>query len=141
MARVYATEADLIAYGAPPGVTLPTGAEATRKLTRASEHVDEMLLTAIYDTDTNGMPTKASVIQALENATCAQVVWWAGGGGDETGTQGKYKDIALGSLRLSRGSSGAGEVERYAPDALRHLRLEGLLPGGVSHYQRWEGNF
>ncbi|CAL9607327.1 hypothetical protein SUDANB95_05516 [Actinosynnema sp. ALI-1.44] len=126
MARVYATEADLIAYGAPPGTVLPTGPEATRQLTRASARVDELLLTALYTTDTNGMPTKAAVVQALKDATCAQVVWWATGAGDETGAASRWTDVGIGSLKLSSKSAVGGDSsQRYAPDAVAHLRSAG----------------
>lgn len=135
MARVYATEAELIAYRAPAGVTLPTGAEATRQLTRASERIEELLLTAVYDTDpVTLLPTETEVIAALRDAVCAQVVWWApGGGGDETGAASQYKDVALGSLKLSRGDGGSGPPPRYAEQAVTHLRLAGLLPGTVTY--------
>lgn len=137
MARVYATEAELIAYGAPPGVTLPADAEATRQLTRASERIDELLLTAIYNTDDDGMPTEAAVIEALQLATCAQVVGWASGEVSEVNTSGQFKDIALGTLKLSRGNASGGQVPRYAEQAVTHLRLAGLVPGAVTHYPSW----
>ncbi|MEO6081926.1 MAG: hypothetical protein ABIQ18_02340 [Umezawaea sp.] len=135
MARVYAVEVDLIGYGAPPSVTLPTGAEATRQLTRASERIDELLLTAVYDTDpVTLLPTKANVIAALRDAVCAQVIGWASGEVAEIDTSGQFKDIALGTLKLSRGNASGGSVPRYAEQAVTHLRLAGLLPGSVTYY-------
>lgn len=139
MARVYATAADLIAYGAPPSVTLPTGAEADRKLKRASEKVDRALLSAVYDTDTNGMPTDANITEAFKLATCAQVVYWADTG-DELGTGGQWDSVSIGSVSLTRGSksspgSGGASAPSLAPQAWDHLVLAidsrgfSLLPG------------
>ncbi|WP_367128325.1 hypothetical protein [Saccharothrix sp. HUAS TT1] len=140
MGRVYATEADLTGYGAPPGVTLPTGAAAAWSLARASERVDELLLTAVYEVDTNGLPTDPTVVAALRDAVCAQVGWWAETGTSPTGAPPRYSSVKLGSLALTKtagGSSPDGGAGRYAPDAVRHLRLAGLLSGQPSTGGWW----
>jgi hypothetical protein len=129
--RVYATEAQLIAYGAPPGVTVPTGAAASWSLARASEHIDDLLTLAVYDTDVDGLPTDTAVVEAVRDATCAQVVWWAETGYSATGAPPRYKSVSLGSLSLTKSDAASagssGDAERYAPTAVRHLRLAGLL--------------
>lgn len=142
-ARVYATEAQLIAYGAPTGTVLPTGAEATRQLTRASERIDELLLTAVYATDINALPTDANILDAFQKAVCAQVLWW-GETGDEFGVGELFNNVSIGRVSMSRAtkSSGAGSGHasaRYAPQAITHLRLardangQTLIPGSVLH--------
>ena len=137
MARVYATEADLAAYGAPIGVVLPTGADAVRQLKRASELVDLAIITAVYDTDTvTGLPTATAVTEALRDATCAQVAYWAETG-DQSGTSSQWQSVSIGSVSLSRGTSGQqsglSSGRSLAPQACTHLRLAGLLPGAIVH--------
>lgn len=135
MGRVYATESDLIGYGAPPGVTVPTGTAAAWSLARASEHVDELLLLAVYDVDQSGLPTATAVAEALRDATCAQVVWWAETGRSPSGAPPRYSDVKLGSLQLTKtagASAGGGGSDRFAPGAVRHLSLAGLLGGQPS---------
>jgi len=136
MARVYATEAQLAAYGAPAGVVLPTGADALRQLTRASELVDLAIITAVYDTDTvTGLPTATAVTEALRDATCAQVAYWAETG-DQSGTGGQWQSVKIGSVSLtgsSSGQSGTSSGRQLAEQAWTHIRLAGLLPGAIIH--------
>lgn len=138
MARVYATRAQLVAY-APASVTVPADPEATRLLTRASERVDEALLTAVYDTDTAGLPTDANITEALQLAACAQAVWWLQGA-EETGAGGAYRSVGIGSARLDRGTGAATSAGSLAPQAARHLRLavdtnqQPLLTGFIYSY-------
>ena len=137
MARVYATEAQLVAYGAPAGVVLPTGVDAVRQLTRASEVVDLALIGAVYDTDAvTDLPTDVKVIEALQLATCAQVAYWAETG-DQSGTSSQWQSVSIGSVSLSRGTggqqSGLSSGRSLAPQGCAHLRLAGLLPGAIVH--------
>lgn len=129
MARIYATRADLEAY-LPAALTLPAEPEATRMLTRASEVVDDLLVTAVYDVDAGLLPTDTTVAEALRQATCAQVAWWIETG-DETGAAAQYQSVSIGSVSLSRGYSGAGSstgtAQRISDDAMRHLRRVGLV--------------
>jgi hypothetical protein len=67
----YATTAQL---GTWIGVASP--ADAARLLDRASTVIDYALIGAIYNVDGTGSPTDANVIQAVQDATCAQVEWW-----------------------------------------------------------------
>lgn len=135
MPRVYATVADLSAYGLPPGVSEPVGQEATRVLARASERVDDALLTAVYATDDDGMPTDPTVIAALRDATCAQVLHWAQHPGAEDGTAGRWTSVAIGRVSLSGGTAtsaaGPGGTDGLCPAGMAHLRRAGLLSGAV----------
>ena len=67
----YAIATDLAAW---LGVSAPS--DSVRLLANASRAVDTFLIGAIYQTDVNQMPTDAVVIQALNDATCAQVEFW-----------------------------------------------------------------
>lgn len=134
MARIYATRADWLAYeaGSTLAAQIPAEPEATRKLTRASERIDDLLVTAVYDVDDDDLPTDATVAQALRDATCAQASWWLEIG-DETGAASQYQSVSIGSVSLSRGYTGAGSstgVQQTMSDAaVRHLRRAGLLQG------------
>lgn len=127
--RVYATTADLAYYldAAPP-------ADARRMLRRASERIEDLLLTAIYDVDTNHLPTDVGVQAALRNAVCAQVKWWMDTG-DESGVMGQMQSVSIGSVSLGRGYTGAGSAtgagQNLSADAVAHLRRAGLLSNGV----------
>ncbi len=131
-APVYATPADLTAYCAPG--TSPQGV-GERQLREASAQVDEMLLTAIYDVDSEGKPTAPHVVEALKNATCAQALH-VNTYGDEVEIRETSGPVALGPLSLggrqSAGSPGAGSsVPVWAPRAVAFLRAEGLIVGPV----------
>ena len=133
MARVYADRNALTAY-APADVTVPAEPEATRLLTRASEEVDTVILSAVYDTDDNGMPTDTDVIEALSNATCMQVVWWLQNPGTESGQAMQYQSVSIGSVSLSRGSgSNAWDpLPRVCPYLGGPLKAAGLTPGTIT---------
>ncbi len=127
--RVYATTADLAYYlqAAPPS-------DARRMLLRASERIEDLLLTAIYDVDSNHLPTDPTVRAALRNAVCAQVKWWMDTG-DESGVMGQMQSVSIGSVSLGRGYTGAGSAtgasQNLSVDAVAHLRRAGLLSSGV----------
>lgn len=136
MARVYATHQELINYTEGSDFVVPTEPESQRVRGRASEVVDEGLLTAIYDTDpVTERPTNAQIAVALRDAVCAQVVWWDETG-DEHGVAGQYTSASIGTMALVRGGNGGqtgGPAWRVlAPQAFTHLRLAGLLPGAVT---------
>lgn len=117
--RVYATTTDLGGWLASPP------SDAPRLLAAASRRIDELLRTAIYDVDDDGMPTHATVIAAVRDAVCAQIVWWRTTG-DELGAGG-WAEVGIGSVRLKRATPppGQGAVARYAPDAVEILRGAG----------------
>lgn len=137
--RVYATPSDLTAY---LGTAAP--ADAERLLARASEAVDDALLTAVYAVDTDGYPTEPIQREAVKLAACAIVEWWGDerGTGDETGVSSAWTNVSAGSVSLGRsggpgsatGGSGNTQVRANAlpPRALSYLRRAQLLGGVVS---------
>ncbi|MFC7582435.1 hypothetical protein ACFQYP_00495 [Nonomuraea antimicrobica] len=128
---VYATAADYAAYTDKPA---PDGIGAA--LARASERIDELLLGAVYDVDDNDMPTDPKEREAIMRATCAQAAWMIASG-DPYGVAAAFKDIAIGSVRLSRAGGGASAPPRHAPDAGRILHTAGLLPGYTFDTTAW----
>jgi hypothetical protein len=128
---VYATTTDLAnhLHTAPP-------AGSRRLLARATLRVDELLLTAVYDVDTNGLPTNAAVIVALRRATCEQAEWMTDvGDADGTGVAEVYQSVSIGRLALTRAGTATGGSQslRYAPNAVQVLRRAGLITGDVFH--------
>jgi hypothetical protein len=120
----YATVADLAAWLSPAAA--PSDAQA--RLDRASLVVDEMLLTAVYAVDDNGLPTETAVITALREATCAQAEY-AGAVGDPSSVgAARYGSMQIGSVRLTRAQSSAGAAApgRYSPTAWSILQRAGL---------------
>jgi len=134
--RIYATTADLAKH--LEGGALP--AYPRKLLKQASADVQGATKCAIYDTDTNGFPTDAATIAAFRDAVCAQVEWW-GATGDALGVQGSYQSVKIGSVALSGGPGTTGTQGELAPNATTILQNAGLLPGVVSAYQPWEGQW
>ncbi|MFF4177650.1 MULTISPECIES: hypothetical protein [unclassified Streptomyces] len=127
MGRVYATPEQLSAWTGQPA---PPDAE--RLLARASEDVEDALTAAIYDTDDAGMPTDPVVVQALADATCAQVEYVAAQGGDDTGAAGQWDSVSIGPVSMSGRRGGpVGSAVDIGPRALRTLARAGLLPGVI----------
>jgi hypothetical protein len=125
---VYATATELAAYTGQPAP-----ADAERLLDRASQDVDDALRTAVYSTDSAGMPTDPAIIAALSEATCAQVEYQQATSDDGTGAAGRWDSVSIGPVSLSgRKDSprGVGGVD-IAPRADRALRRAGLLPGVI----------
>jgi hypothetical protein len=99
--RVYATTTQLAEYlGAAPPLN------AVRLLTDASRALDDALKTAVYDTDTAGLPTASLVGDAFAEAVCAIVQWWDETG-DPVGADGGWDTVSAGPVSLSRGSGRA----------------------------------
>jgi hypothetical protein len=127
--RSYATTGDLAGYlGAAP----PAGAR--RLLVQATRRVDELLIAAVYRVDQDGMPTDPDVAAALRNATCAQAAWFEETGDEQgSGIAERYSSVRIGNVQLAgpgEGSSSSSSSDgRFAPDAVRILRLAGLLNG------------
>ncbi|MDX3214569.1 hypothetical protein PV318_03285 [Streptomyces sp. ME02-6991-2B] len=127
--RVYATPEQLAAW-----TGRPAPADAERLLARASQDIDDALLTAVYYTDTAGMPTDPDVVAALADATCAQVEYQQATGDDGTGAAGRWGSVSIGPVALSdRRDTGpaAPDALDLAPRAARALRRAGLTPGVV----------
>ncbi|MBK3635196.1 hypothetical protein JHN52_20125 [Streptomyces sp. MBT97] len=125
MGRVYATP-EQVWTGQPPG-------DADRLLARASEDIDDALLTALYRTDSAGMPTDPKVVTALAEAVRAQIEYWAATGDDGTGAAGRWDSVSIGPVSLSGrkdAPAAAGDVD-LAPRAHRALTRAGLLPGVI----------
>ena len=122
--RVYATTEDLANWlrAAPP-------AGSRRALAEASRDVDQMLLTAVYDVDDDGLPTDADVIAAMRDATCAQAEY-ARALGDPTGVgAGRITQAQIGSVSFQRSAASgpAGSApSRYSPQAWQILQQAGL---------------
>ncbi|MFI8817460.1 MULTISPECIES: hypothetical protein [unclassified Streptomyces] len=94
--------------------------------------MDDALLTAIYDTDTDGMPTDPDVAAALSAATCAQVEYVAEQGGDDTGAAGQWDSVSIGPVAMSGRKGGpVGSAVDIGPRALRTLTRARLLPGVI----------
>ena len=125
MGRVYATP-EQVWTGQPP-------ADADRLLVRASEDIDDALLTAVYPTDSAGMPTDPAVVTALADAVRDQIEYWAATGEDGTGAAGRWDSVSIGPVAMSGrkdAPAAAGDVD-LAPRAHRALTRAGLLPGVI----------
>ena len=79
-------------------------ANATALLRSASMLVRRATITAIYDADSNGIPTDGAVLSAFRDATCAQVAAWVtagidpAGGGVATSAPVRSKKLGSGSV-------------------------------------------
>ncbi|MFF9199962.1 hypothetical protein ACF09L_32625 [Streptomyces sp. NPDC014779] len=130
MARVYATVAQYEAYTG----TSPAPADTGTKLARASRMLDRAVLRyCAYDTDGFGFPTNEVVAEAIANATCAQVEWWADTGSNPSGADGVgWGSVAIGSVQLGRSLTAvSGEdspARQLAPDGLDALQGPDLTP-------------
>lgn len=123
----YATSGELATY---TGAAAP--ADATRLLARASELVDDHIVTAVYDVNTSGAPTDAKVIAALRDATCAQVESWLTAD-EEDDILGPTQGVSIGGMQEQYGAGQNRATPMYlAPRAARHLRKAGLLTGAVT---------
>lgn len=113
----YATTTDLEEYLDP----LPVDAELM--LARASRLVGQAVRNAVYHTDTDGVPTDESVVTALMEATCEQVVAWVRGGGDGTGVGEQFTSVSIGSVSLSRAGGGTAGGQSAADTLCLQSRL------------------
>ncbi|MEH0470881.1 hypothetical protein QA943_18835 [Streptomyces sp. B21-097] len=128
MSRVYATAEQLAEWTGKPAPQ-----DAARQLARASEDVDSALLTAVYATDSAGMPTDPDVITALSDAVCALIEYRAETGDSGTGARDRWDSVSLGPASMSgRRDTGnrPGGVD-LGDRAERALRRAGLLPGVI----------
>ncbi|MEV6073962.1 hypothetical protein AB0L80_02425 [Streptomyces sp. NPDC052069] len=128
MPRIYATPEQLTAWTGQPAPP-----DADRLLARASEDIDDALLSAVYDTDAAGMATDPDIVAALANATCAQVEYQQATGDDGTGAAGRWGSVSIGPVSLSdrRDDPQAASDVDLAPRAHRALKRAGLLPGVI----------
>ncbi|GAA3237278.1 hypothetical protein [Streptomyces lavendulae] len=128
MPRIYATPEQLTAWSGKPAPT-----DADRLLARASEDVDDALATALYATDSAGMPTDPAVAAAFADAVCAQVEYQLAAGTDGTGADDRWDSVSLGPLSMSgrRTTSHAPGSVDLAPRAYRALTRAGLHLGVI----------
>lgn len=138
---VYAVRADLVGYvPAAFAADVPTDPEATRLLTSASMTIYRATMTAIYQTDSTGLPSAEPFITGFRRATCAQALWWLETG-DELGWVGMYTGVSIGSVSLQRG--GRGDVTtvngvQLAPQAAIELQTCMARPNTVAQIYPWE---
>lgn len=133
--RVYATEAE---YATWLGVEEAPAGAATA-LIRASRAVDQMLLTAVYDVDDDGLPTDTAHAEALRDATCAQAEYAAAAGDPNLvgagAPSGAITQVGLGSLSYAKtaaaGIGGTSGLARWSSEAWQILQRAGLTGGGV----------
>jgi hypothetical protein len=135
-----------VVYATPTDLTGPpwnySGDDAETLLARASAVVDRMLIGAIYDVDSDEMPTDAKVIVALRDATCIQALF-SGEIGDPSGALGRFSSFSIGSISAARaaGANGAQVDTRYSDDARDILRVAGLIPGNVASFGARSGRW
>jgi hypothetical protein len=125
--RVYATTAD---YATHLRAAPPTGAR--RALAEASRDVDDMLLTAVYDVDDDGLPTDPAVAAALRDATVIQADYRRGLGDPHGRDAGRIVAGQIGSVSVTRSGtpSGQGAPARFASKAWQVLQQAGLVGYG-----------
>ncbi len=104
-----------------------------RLLRQASRIIDELLIGAVYDTDTDDYPTDPDVRQALTDATCAQAEWMdAAGDTAGTGDVQTVTSASIGSVSYSGQTTTSAGITTtgasVAPAAARELRGAGLRP-------------
>lgn len=138
---VYATRTQLVAY-APAEVAseIPDEPEATRLLTSASMAIYKATMTAIYATDSSGLPSQEPFITGFTRAVCAQAVWWLETG-DELGIAGQYTNVAIGGVSLTRGGRGDSTTVngvQLAPQAAIELQMCQGRPNPVAQIYPWE---
>lgn len=126
----YATTADYATWlrTAPP-------AGARRALTEASRKVDEMVVTAYYDTTTAGLPTDPDIAAAMRDATCAQAEYErAGGDTNGVGAAVGFGSVSIGSVSLGAraGATAGTSAGRYSSKAFTILQRAGLTANGPS---------
>ncbi len=136
--HTYATTVDLahVLHEAPP-------IDADRLLRDASADLDDLLLTAVYDVDGDGMPTvdalcpdgQTLVTVALRDAVC-QMVKWRVDTGDTDGAASVYTSASVAGVNLSRRDAGgtASRPDRVGDAARAVISRAGLLSHGPYHF-------
>jgi hypothetical protein len=140
MPIVYATDDALTDW---IGVTPDTSQDVPTLLRQASILVGRACRNDLYDVDSSGKPSDPDLVEAMRDATCAQVEAWlavgvdpvAGVGGltavkTETTVDGatvKYDTVAVAAAAQAKVAS----VDTLNPTALAILRSVGLASGLV----------
>lgn len=127
---LYATTADLAEF-----TSEPAPANADRLLKGASALVRIATRTALYDTDSTGLPTDPDIVEAMRDATCAHAAEWARRGIDPASgvTPAVPKSSSIGPASVNWGTTGGLSDEdtlvQLVPDASWYLDAAGLLNG------------
>lgn len=125
-ARVYATVADYRAWSLD---TFTPDPRVGVLLRQASAAVDRALLAAVYATDTNGYPTDTSIIDTLNQATCAQAAF-INALSDDTGAAARMEATSIGGVSVRRAAGTAAmPLPPLGPAALEILTVASGLPG------------
>lgn len=112
----YATLDDLGVYlGAEPP------SDSQRLLARAADLIDAELISSLYPTDSQGNPTDAAMLAALNKASCQQVEWWLSNG-DEFDQLRQYSSYSIEGISVQRQSSSDQSNSRLCSRALDTLR-------------------
>ncbi|MGY1946574.1 hypothetical protein [Nocardia asiatica] len=114
---------------------MPDDAQARRYIRAASQLVRNATRLDLYDTEPSGLPVDLNYVEAMQEATCAQVAMWfrsgidpdAGAAGREIGIQSQTADG--GSVTYADVVTGAEvrvAIDRLIPGAMLILRNAGL---------------
>jgi hypothetical protein len=121
---VYATQAD---YEESPYGASPAPADITNRLTVASDDIDDLARSAVYDVDSTGLPTKAEVIAAFKSATIAQAKHTLA---REAQSASGATEVGIGSARVKYETAVPVQpLGRFSSAALTILRNAGIVPG------------
>lgn len=138
---IYATSAELQEWIGE--AALP--AKAASFLRFASLMVRTETMTAVYDTDSEGMPTDPKVSAAFRDATCAQVTAWDGMGidpsaaGVPSAAPVRSKKLGSGGVEYDTSVNSSVTAFQAKKEAANNLCTEswmilqqaGLMPGSV----------
>lgn len=134
-APIYATAGDYSTWSGD--ATVPSAA----LLARASSVVDEVLIGAVYAVDSAEQPTDSAAIEALRDATCAQVQWFIDQGDTAgIGAGGELANVTSASIlsasyTIDKGAAATAARTlsgvQIAPGVLSVLRAAALLPVSV----------
>lgn len=120
--RIYATVQEFTDFLDPD----PVPANAGRLLRKASWRLDDVLIGARYDTDTDGMPTDPDIVDLFREAVCLQAQYIADLG-DETGANANVNSQKVGGVATTRALSlVGGGTPRVSPEMIELLRASPL---------------
>lgn len=138
---IFATTDDLSLWNT--GVDWSCAGDLSALLRSASLMVAKAAAGACYDVDDTGLPTDTGLLQALNDATCAQVTAWVVGNVDPAGagiTAGVKSSVAIGSASItyadaqSAATSRAASLTSLVEEAYDILRTAGLASTRVWSY-------
>lgn len=122
MPQPYATVEDYLDW---VGDLTPYEQPRPSTMRKASDLISSVLIGAVYATDEDGNATHPTIVEALRDATCAQVEFWDETG-DESGASSVWQSASIGGASYTRAAGGARLP--VAPAAVLTLRRVGLLP-------------